>query len=80
MIINKYRHCIGCVSYISKDEAYISKDKECKYVFVMPNVCPCQNCLIKTMCHKPCDSFKEYYADEKGIPPAMRNVHYSAHV
>lgn len=73
MIINKYRHCIGCFSYNSKDE-------ECAHCFVMPICCPCQKCLVKSMCHKPCEKFEEYYADEKGIPVTMRNVRFSSNM
>jgi len=50
--------CIGCRSYILDkhrrvcdiEEPFVSKTEKC----------PCIDCLIKSMCRKPCGDFKSY--------------------
>ena len=43
--------CEGCTSY----------DRTCRGDKSTSNIaCPCQSCLVKTMCHKPCEEFKAF--------------------
>jgi len=55
---NYMKACIGCLSYdpnlkICKGNIYGNGTENL-------DECPCRKCIVKTMCNKICDSYKDY--------------------
>lgn len=71
--------CKGCGSYINKD--YISDRKLAVCTVVHKKngqVCPCSQCLVKSMCESQCDEFKDY-SNKKECDPKRLIVATTSH-
>lgn len=53
--------CKGCGSYINKEYRSSKKLAPCRVVHKKNGqICPCSQCLVKSMCETQCDEFRDY--------------------
>ena len=57
--INQYEECKGCLlneGHVYKRQCMFQKSNEHQN-------CPCNICLVKSMCKSPCEEYSEYGKD-----------------
>lgn len=59
--------CFTCISCITVHSGKNITSKRCG-IFIkwenykrVRNICPCRNCIIKSMCHSECDAFNKIH-------------------
>lgn len=68
--------CKGCKSYLNKEYRASKKLSPCRVVHKKNGqVCPCSQCLVKSMCESQCDEFRDY-SNKKDVDPKTNLSRY----
>ncbi len=53
--------CKGCRTYENDEDIDVDGPAVCNHVsFVKDHYCPCQSCVVKSMCIDACETYIEY--------------------